>query len=244
MYNKLEDVEKISTEVMRLGGMVLKHSVKIGTTGFGEEEKHKKGFHKEFIYKTRTYLNKNKLISIKLFFQSYLTLEKSDNQNAGFFLNAHTLPRFIRVIKRFLNMYYDEEKPLFVKKNGKLIYNGGSKEKIYTIDAGKLIKLSPYIDIKDDSDEEIESIMITFPDDSLVISLDDFETFIFNIEKMDLYSLGIAMMNYLGRPDDELGTVNSVELINTFDVGEKFSGKVTVKGVKRNIGDNKNSLLE
>lgn len=247
MYNKLEDLEKISTDVMRLGGMVLKHAVKIGTTGFGEEENHKKSFHKEFIYKTKAYLNKDKLLSIKLHFQSYLTLEKSDNQNAGFFLNGHTLPRFLRVIKRFLNLYYDDKNPIFVKKNGKLIYNGGSKEIVFTVDAGKLIKLSPYIDIREDSNEEIESIMIRFPEDMVIISLDDFETFIYNIEKMDLYALGLAMINYIAKPDDEIGTINAIELSNTgySNNNEKMAGKVIMKGGKRNIGDGlKDNLLE
>ena len=235
MYTKYDDLEKISSDVLRLGGLLLKHQVKLGNFGYDETDKSRQSYHKEYRYKSNQYSDKSTLISLKLSFSSFLTLEISRNNQANIFLNNGNIPRFVRVLKEFLSLYYDTENPIFVMRNNRLIHSRGSKDIKYSFESvNNLIFFSPYIDTNEEG-QDIESVLITFPDDSIIVTVDVLETFLYHIERFDLYNAGLNMISYLGFPEEELGTIRCSEVEGTYN--KQVNAFSTIKGKKRNIGD-------
>ena len=216
MYTKYDDLEKISSDVLRLGGLLLKHQVKLGNFGYDEADKSRQSYHKEYRYKSSQYSDKSTLISLKLSFSSFLTLEIGRNNQANIFLNNGNIP-------------------IFVMKNNRLIHSRGSKDIKYSFESvNNLIFFSPYIDTNEEG-QDIESVLITFPDDSIIVTVDILETFLYHIERFDLYNAGLNMISYLGFPEDELGTIRCSEVEGTYN--KQVNAFSTVKGKKRNIGD-------
>lgn len=250
-FYKVEDVEKISSTIMWLGGrMKLTHTIKLGSTAL--EGKVREGYHREFRYESGQYSNKRYLNNIKLNFNSYLTIEHPDvDKMKQPYIHQGNLYRFIRRLDMVIEWFYKEfsfvrdektyKTELFLEdKDGKLILNSSLASVMFVlVELGSCtLMFKPTVIERDEG--LFEGVTISFNNETHTsIDIEELESLRHFLSTINLYQLGISTLNYLGCPEEELND----RYVTVYSRGEeylkdrtKFGDKVEVKSPGRMLG--------
>lgn len=253
-FNKVEEIEKISTDIMWISSLQLKHTVKLGSSR--DDSRIREGYHKEFRYESSQYNNKRNLTNIKITMASYMTLENKEiDKMKQPYISQKNIYRLIKtldtVIEWFYKIYqlknskgeiYNTE--LFLNDDsGRLILNRNVSTKIVIELGSAIVEMSPAVIDRDG--ELYEGVRWTINGEhNFYIDLDDVECFRHFIGSCNLYSMGVSLLNYIGCPD-----VLNEDYVVTFSRGEfgnETNTHVTNDGIKlgkgrRQIGSSENN---
>lgn len=211
MYSKIEDVEKTSCELYRSGRLKIVHSVKYGSNRY-DGEKIRTPHHREYLYKSSAYDDKKKLISIKLAFSSFITVEIADCQK-NLFLSNNNIGRFIFKLNKYLEYLLSPEQNAFFTKDGIVTLNSNSRKLIFVSGGSFKIETAVYTDTEDVKHEGV-AISID-EEEEVIMHIEDFIGFAYVLNKVDLYQYGLEHVNYIAFPEEEVGTRYCTELNNT-----------------------------
>lgn len=197
-------------------GLVLKHSVKLSRKDIKDNKKI--SYHSEYAYNSTTYSNAKKLASIKLEFNSSLSLDvvgKKGDYNVSVWIAGKHLMSLKRGLRIIDDWFYDPSRKVFVLMEGKLSINN-SLSISHTVELYRQkLTFTPII-IERDEGDRYEALQMIVHDERTITSkaytldLDEFDMFYDNIKNINLYEAGLALINYLGKP--EFGT-------NLFEIG-------------------------
>jgi hypothetical protein len=197
-------VEKITNIIYRpCIGLVLKHNVK-----FASKDKNGKRnlYYNEYEYSSSTYIDTDKLISIKLNYSSYLTLEeegKDWNEKEGIMIGYNDL-YYIKKNFRKVSNWFDID-DLYLQDGDRIIINSKYKNlkvNITNLPGNKLMSIIPGIMILDNDEEyECATLFINDKDKKFDIMMDRFQALTDILMNFDLYLAGQTIVNYLGRPE-------------------------------------------
>jgi hypothetical protein len=197
-------VEKISNTIYRpCVGLVLKHNVKLASK---DKEGKRNLYYNEYEYSSSTYTDTNKLLSIKLNYSSYLTLEeegKDWNDKEGIMIGYNDLYYIKKNFKQAAKWFDLDD--LYLQDADRLIINAKYKNlrvKITNLPGNKLMTIVPGIMLLDKEEEyECASMFINDKDKRFDIMMDRFLALTDILINFDLYIAGQAVVNYLGRPE-------------------------------------------
>lgn len=204
-----KNIEKISSTLFKINkNFTLKHVVKLANR---RQDGRRELFHSEYTYlSSTTYTDVKYLKSIKLQFSSYLLLEETDkdkdwHMRENVIINQIGLPPLKKALKKARkwlrqdDMYFYDGDRLCLNKELK-------KQKAISI-GGKRLIFTPAILIYDDKEYEGINIYVNSSNLVLQLTVDKLEALYYIVKKMDLYSAGLTMISYVGRPD--FGIYNS-----------------------------------
>lgn len=234
-YSKFRMVEKISNEIFRpCPELVLKHNVRLGNKNQCRE---KMLFHSEFDYSSPNYVDVNKLKMIKLKYQSYLSLEEvnKDWTSKQTLLidirNIYIYRKFFKKIykwfvkKKYEDMYFYEDNILKISMKYKDL-----KERI-SINSNSVIEIRPYVyEYGDSTLSEGILMCINSHNTCIKMSFKNFQTLYYIIKEFDLYTAGLGLINYLGRPDFDTNCGAATTPTNTNYFSSKFTKSIDSNG--------------
>lgn len=197
-------VEKISNIIYRpCSGLALRHNVKFASK---DRDGKRNLYYNEYEYSSSTYVNTNRLISIKLNYSSYLTLEeegKDWNEKEGVMIGYNDL-YYIKKKFRKAATWFDME-DLYLQDGDRIIINSkysNFKINITNLPGNKLMSIIPGIMVLDGDEEyECASLFINDKEKRFDIMMDRFLALTDILLHFDLYLAGQAVVNYLGRPE-------------------------------------------
>lgn len=197
-------VEKISNIIYRpCNNLSLKHNVKLA---YKDREGKRNLYYNEYEYSSSTYIDTNKLISIKLNYSSYLTLEeegKDWNEKEGVMIGYNDL-YYIKKNFRKVASWFDID-DLYLQDGDRLIMNSKYKNlkvNITNLPGNKLMTIIPGVMLLDGEEEyECTSLFINDKEKRFDIMMDRFLALTDILTGFDLYLAGQAVVNYLQRPE-------------------------------------------
>lgn len=237
-----ENYDKISAVVGYVcPGLVMKHSVKLSRKDSVDKRLH---YHSEYVYSTKTYSDVKRLASMKLDIASSLTLEsidRSDKVKINVWLSGKQLMALRRGLRSIDNWFYDGSLNVFVMVDGKLTVNNSIETREVVKLYRQMITFRPVVIEQNDSRYEGLEMNIfderTTSTKAYIMNLDEHDMFYDTIKGFDLYSAGLALINYLGRPN--LGT-NMYDLDSSRKNVEGNDDSNTAGGFKSTYKGNKN----
>ena len=229
-------IEKITTQVFSINkDFALKHVVRVSHKA---PDGKKELFHSEYTYMSQSsYTNAKYLKSIKLNFNSYLTIEeiskeKSWQDKESIFITSTNIFKFTKALKKarkwlykYKDLYYYEDKDLLINKEVAKGLN------IQLNLNGKIIVIQPTIIVKDDM--ELEGIVIYINKISCPckITVDKLDALYHILKRFDLYLAGLSIINYVGRPDSELYN-KDIGIESKNDINKFYKEHSTSKGME------------
>ncbi len=203
-----ENVEKVSSDVFRpCRGFILRHTVQVATRN---KEGNRDYCHSEFTYMSNKYLDMKYLKSVRLRFNSYLSLEeigKDWTEKEFVKIDQANIHYFIKTLKRvkkwFKKKKYDN---LFVytdETRQELMVTLDFKDLNETVWLGqKVIKFTPAVIHQDDGCYEGVMMCVGTSESFGYISFDYLEAMYRIVKNFDLHAAGMAAVNYIGIPEE------------------------------------------
>lgn len=206
-------LDKVSSILMRLssGKYVLKHVTKVA---YKDRIGNRKDFHTLVIYDNdRSYKNMKSMESINLSFKSYLSLEEANSTNwsskAKIQINEYNIHRIVKKLKKVKKWFKSKKnEELFYLENGILQLNKEMAlekkfKKIINCGFDIIIKIIPAV--INDKESRYEGILVFINNEEkyFELTIDELDTLIYKLKKINLYEAGLMMCNYIGRPNKE-----------------------------------------
>lgn len=252
IYNS---IEKITSQVFVLNSeFTLKHCVKVAhkrSDGIREL------FHSEYTYISQTsYRDTKYLKSIKLNFSSYLLLEETNTDKdwslkESVFINSANIFKLVKVLKKVKKWfykyddlyYYDDHNEL--KINGEVVKNCNISLKLMD----KIIIIQPTIIYKNDVGYEGVNMYINKSSCICPLTIDKLEALYYILKKFNLYEAGLSLINYLGRPPEEMynrdiGIESKTDLNNFYKKHESSKGMQKMYDVMKQEEKKKNEFFD
>lgn len=204
--------DKISSNVGFYGNLVLKHEVKLNKVN--NMDKTREFFHREYEYDSKVYSDTNSLRKIDLSFRSYLLLAVNNNKDLDWsdrkqiYITTSNEYTLIRQLERMERMFYDNES-MFLMDGDKLILSSDFKKPTLFKMNNNTIRLEPTVFV-DDSNESYEAVNIYINDTNnfSVLTLSQLGNLIFTLKSINIYSAGLQLINYFGRPENGTNLTN------------------------------------
>lgn len=195
-----EDYEKISDDILYVSkDVVLRMNVVLSRKNKLNE---KVSFHKDFIYDSDKYVNKNKLITTRRSFDYFLSLESiySSSVQVYFTINIFNIMQF-RVFLNNVYRWFNDKKfeRLYAIKDNKLIILG-RVDPIEFYSGNYYIKAEPIL-INYENNQS-EGIRLYFNSDTMYtdISLYKLSGLVYLINTADIYQYALGILSYIGAP--------------------------------------------
>lgn len=205
MSSRHDKVEKISNTIYRpCSGLALKHNVKFASKN---KEGKRNLYHSEYEYSSSAYIDAPRLVTIKLSYSSYLTLEeegKDWNDREGIMIgygDLYYIKRKFKEVERWFTEYTD----LYLEDKDRIVMNSkykGLRVNIRNLPGNKLILIIPGVmQLDDGSDYECACLFMNNKEKRFDIMMDRFLALTDILSGFNLYLAGQEIVNYLGRPD-------------------------------------------
>ena len=205
--HKLDVIDKISAIIdYPAKGLILKHQVSLSTKDTYPTKLNKRKYYlEEWLYYTEKYLDYNELISLKLNFSYSLLLESIDkNKDVSLFINNRGIAMILRTLKEIIDLFTDVDKDLYLKdSNDRLILNADYNGlKFKTVISNKILLFKPTIIYKDEEQYEGLDLYISKKENRFEITVEQLFNLYHILDKLDLYSASLQLLNYVGRPQN------------------------------------------
>lgn len=235
-----DNLDRISATIFKpANNIALTHVVKVASR---DKDGRRRYGHAEYEYKSNAYIDRNYLKSIKLTFDSYLLLEditRDWSDNRAVKIGYVQLPIFNRTLKKVVNWFEDEKYDnLYYYEEDilKLNMEYHDLRELIALGPDKAVQFRPTVILDDETFYEGVQIMINNDRCVGYISVDNLFAFYHILYNINLYDLGMHMLNYIRRP--EFGEFNN-SVIN--DSNEYQDGSRTQSNIPK---DQKPSILK
>jgi len=236
-----ETVEKVSSDVFRpCMNFVLRHNVQLAHKNKSGERQH---YHQEFTYASSKYMDARILKSIRLNFNSYLSLEETgkDWTDKEFVRIDYRHIRYLtKTLKRVLEWFYEPEfDKLFAysdETKQELVVSLDFKDLQEAIRIGQtIIRFTPAVIYHDVDCYEGVMMCVGKSESFGHMTIDSLEAMYHIISNFDLHLAGLAIVNYMGIPEE--GKYNTdMEIDQRMSGNSMRSSFIESKGNLNNIG--------
>lgn len=200
-----DNLEKISATIFRPASNIeIKHSVKVAHR---DKNGMRQYAHAEYDYSTNNYTNKKRVKSIKLTFDSYITIEdtsKDWSDDRAVRIGYMQLPLFSKSLETVVDWFVDEKyDTLYYIENGisKLNLDFRGLKEVVSLGFGKGLVFSPTVICMDDLYYEGVELIINNKNCIGYITVDNLIAMQYIFRNMNLYTMGLQMLDYVGRPE-------------------------------------------
>jgi len=182
---------KMSRTIYSKNGLVLKLNIRL------KDEITDKSFHYETEYNNNTYLTLSPLVFLTI------SLIKSQNEtydpSKSIVITHANLFILIREMRRFVNNFY--KKNLFANKGNHIIMYNDIANEVRTViqllgQNMQAIALNPTISNFDDVDYESVQMLLNNTSNEIILTIDEFESFLYILEQIDLFQYSQLLLNY------------------------------------------------
>ena len=233
-HNPLSDYAKVSCKILSLASNVVLRIVVILTD---KTMNNTDIFvHREVEYSSSKFDRKMKNISLTPSY--FLTIENvkpnpNNGEKAYIIISQDDRPIVVRALKHAYDEYNKNFSKIYAKRKGMLIKYGSTDPiEVTDLSLGKYLLIN-YDIVENKNGETFPGFRINLSSQTnyIVLSEKRFVAFLECLDKMDMFSYAMSLLNYVGRP--ELGT-------NLIDM-DKDTVEVSAPS-RRFIGDNKKSI--
>lgn len=196
-----KDYDKISSDVLYLGSkLVLRINVSLSHKQEPDMRYH---FHKEYGYDSP--YSKNKLITMRLSYTYYLTLDKID-MRFGIMIRPQDMILLQRQLNKVILWFEDKSHNAFFVKDKKLIIKKQEPIILEGLANNKYLKFEPILLTSDQDNRQSPGVRITLGDEEVFadISVDQLYALVYTLKDFRMFECAQSLVNYLGRP--EFGT--------------------------------------
>lgn len=196
------DIEKITDDIMIIANRVMLRMNVVAAYYNNDNKRY--GFHREVEFYSQK-VNKN-LINIKRHFDYYLSIEHT--QTKDFIrIGVTEIYKLQYALEEAYKFFIDPKySNLYVKKDGEMIiYMKVNPIIIDGLPLDKYLQFEPivYTNFRGEPERGLR-MYLSSQESYCDISLRNLEGFLYTIKNINLYQAGLALINYVGRP--ELGT--------------------------------------
>lgn len=188
------DVKKITRTILNVQrNLVLKLHVKL----ISEENGEKHSFHNEYEYQGATY--------IRIDSMPFMTLDIIDKESVwskdkSIMITPNNIVHIVRAMERLLDAIYGDEIFAVNAKDQVVIYKDKADEytqRLFNIGMNQRLLIRP-AKIYDHNEVEMEGVIliINTPDNVVELSIDAFESLVYNLKKIDMFTYSQLLLNY------------------------------------------------
>lgn len=191
------DYDKISDDLYWLSKrVVLRFNV---TLARQTQDGNRVFYHKEFMFNTTKYLDKEKVVMMRRSFQFYLSIDDLDNYENNTTIGVQDIILF-RTKLHEASLWFTNG--VFGEKNHKLIIKSKPNPIVLTgLPYNKFITFEPIV-IEYDNATQQQGVRIVLSDITYVdVSIDRFYGLFYLVNSINMYQSAQLMLNYLGRPN-------------------------------------------